>query len=264
MNNIFIEGIQGAGKSTLLNKLQTKMPEYKVYREGDISPVELAWCSYMTRQQYEDVCIRYSDIRTDLEAHTITEGDRKITAYTKILTDLQGFHKYMEQFEIYNGNVNFDVFKKVILKRYDNFNGTGNIFECSFFQNSMECMMLYYQMCDNEIMDFYAEAFDILKATNFRLLYLETQDIECTIDTIKRERIDEQGNEIWFSLMLQYLAGSPYGKKHYLKDFDSLIFHLKRRREIEHRIAEKTIGKGAFFIESKNYDIDKIITWCKQ
>ena len=45
MNNIFIEGIQGAGKSTLLNQLQRMMPDYRAYREGDISPVELAWCS---------------------------------------------------------------------------------------------------------------------------------------------------------------------------------------------------------------------------
>ena len=66
MNNIFVEGIQGAGKSTLLNKLQKNMPEYKVYREGDISPVELAWCSYMTSEQYEEVCIQYRDICADL------------------------------------------------------------------------------------------------------------------------------------------------------------------------------------------------------
>jgi adenylate kinase len=116
LNNIFVEGIQGAGKSTLLNKLQKNMPAYKVYREGDISPVELAWCSYMTRQQFEDVCIQYRDICTDLKGHTVTEGGRKITAYTQILTDIQGFHKFMEQFEIYNGNVNFDQFKKVIFK----------------------------------------------------------------------------------------------------------------------------------------------------
>ncbi len=264
MNNIFIEGIQGAGKSTLLNKLQTKMPDYKVYREGDISPVELAWCTYMTEQQYEDICIRYNAICKDLEVHTVTEGNIKITAYTKILTDLQGFHKFMEQFEIYNGNVDFDVFKDVIYKRYSNFNGTGNIFECSFFQNSIECMMLYYQMCDNEIMDFYSEAFDILKSKNFKLLYLKAQDIACTIETIKRERIDDQGNEIWFSLMLQYLKESPYGKNHNLKDFDSLISHLKRRRDIECSIIEKIIGKEAFIVDSKNYEIEEIIVWCKQ
>ena len=159
MNNIFVEGIQGAGKSTLLNKLQKNMPEYKVYREGDISPVELAWCSYMTSEQYEEVCIQYRDICADLGLHTVTEEDRKITAYTQILTDILGFHKFMEQFEIYNGNIDFKQFKEVILKRYEKFNEIGNVFECSFFQNSIECMILYYQMSDDEIMDFYSKAF---------------------------------------------------------------------------------------------------------
>lgn len=39
--NYFIEGIQGAGKSTLVGKLAEKLPEYRVFREGDYSPVEL-------------------------------------------------------------------------------------------------------------------------------------------------------------------------------------------------------------------------------
>ena len=124
-------------------------------------------------------------------------------------------------------------------------------------------MILYYQMSDDEIMDFYSKAFDILKGKKFRLLYLKVMDIESTIDTIKRERIDEKGNEIWFSLMIQYLEKSPYGKTHNLKEFDGLIFHLKRRRDIELRILNRIIGKEAFIIDSKNYNINEIIDWCK-
>ena len=263
MNNIFVEGIQGAGKSTLLNQLQKNIPEYMVYREGDISPVELAWCSYMTSEQYEEVCIQYRDICADLESHTVTENDRKITAYTGILTDIPGFHKFMEQFEIYNGNMDFKQFKEIILKRYEKFNEIGNVFECSFFQNSIECMLLYYQMSDDEIMDFYLDAFDILKSKKFRLIYLNAMDIESTIDTIKRERVDEQGNEIWYSLMLQYLEQSPFGKTHNLKAFDGLVSHLKRRRDLELRIIHRIIGKDSIIIDSKNYDINDIIVWCK-
>ena len=262
MHNIFIEGMQGSGKSTLLNKLQKNMQGYKVYREGDLSPVELAWCSYMTSEEYEKICLEYREIGTELECHTVSEGSRKITAYTQILTDIPGFHKFMEQFEIYNGNIDFKQFREVILKRYSDFNGSGNIFECSFFQNSIECMLLFYQMSDDEIMDFYSEAFDILKSKKFRLLYLKAMDIESTIATIKRERIDNQGNEIWFSLMLQYLEESPYAKMHDLKGFDGLVSHLKRRRDIELRIIDKIIGKQAFMIDSKNYDSNEIMVWC--
>ncbi|MDW2797479.1 hypothetical protein RZO55_07815 [Clostridium boliviensis] len=263
MNNIFVEGIQGSGKSTLLNKLQKDMPEYTVYREGDISPIELAWCSYMTKEQYEKICIQYKDIYKELEAHTVTEEDKKITAYTQILTDIQGFHKYMEQFEIYNGNIKFNLFKKIILERYANLYGGGTIFECSFFQNSIECMLLYYQMCEVDIIDFYSEAFDILKSKNFKLLYINAVDIEGTIDTIKKERKDDQGNEIWFTLMLQYLEKSPYGIKHNLHGAGDLISHLKRRKDIELKIVNEIIGKNALIIGSKNYDINEILVWSK-
>lgn len=54
--SIFIEGIQGTGKSTLSNRLAQALPEYHVYHEGDISPVELAWCSYMTKKKWEEIC----------------------------------------------------------------------------------------------------------------------------------------------------------------------------------------------------------------
>jgi hypothetical protein len=217
----------------------------------------------MTKQQYEEVCVQYREIQADLEAHTVTEEDRKITAYTQILTDIKGFHKFIEQYEIYNGNVKFTEFKKIIMNRYSRFEGSGNIFECSLFQNSIECMMLFYQMREDEIVGFYSEALDILRSEKFRLLYLKVNDIESTIDTIKRERTDSQGNEMWFPLMLQYLEQSPYGKIHHLKGFDGLVSHLERRCEIELKIIEQIIGKDALVLEAKNYNISEVIEWCK-
>jgi GTPase SAR1 family protein len=261
LNNIFIEGIQGSGKSTLLNQLQKRLPDYKAYREGDLSPVELAWCSYMTIQQYEKVCNRYQDIASEIEAHTATEGDKKITAYTQILTDIPGFHKSMEEYEIYNGRVSYPEFKDIIFRRYSSFQGNGNIFECSFFQNSIECMMLFYQMSEKEIKDFYLEAYELLKSKNFRLLYLDVKDVALTIETIRKERVDTKGNELWYPLMIRYLSESPFGKAHNLKNFHGLIYHLKRRMKLEKSILD-LIGKDVLVLDSKNYEMDNIIHWC--
>ena len=55
MKNIFVEGIQGMGKSTLVNKLAYTIPGLKVCGEGDYSPVDLAWCTWMSKEQYEKV-----------------------------------------------------------------------------------------------------------------------------------------------------------------------------------------------------------------
>ena len=53
--NYFIEGIQGAGKSTLVGRLAEMLPGHRVFHEGDYSPVELAWCAYLTEEQYRNM-----------------------------------------------------------------------------------------------------------------------------------------------------------------------------------------------------------------
>lgn len=86
--NYFIEGLQGAGKSTFVQKLSDKFQDYQVFREGDYSPVELAWCAYVTSGQYDNILARYPVIEAQLREKTITEGSHKIICYTQILTDL--------------------------------------------------------------------------------------------------------------------------------------------------------------------------------
>ena len=72
--NYFVEGLQGSGKSTLVGNLSKKHPELKVYHEGDYSPVELAWCAYVSREKYEDILDKYASIRGDIEKKTTAEG----------------------------------------------------------------------------------------------------------------------------------------------------------------------------------------------
>ena len=59
MTNIYVEGIPGSGKTTLLRLLSERLSGYRAYYEGDLSPVELAWCSYMTSEQYAEVLARW-------------------------------------------------------------------------------------------------------------------------------------------------------------------------------------------------------------
>ena len=58
-NNYFIEGLQGAGKTTLVQKLSEHLQDYQVFREGDFSPVELAWCAYVTEEEYKELLLQY-------------------------------------------------------------------------------------------------------------------------------------------------------------------------------------------------------------
>lgn len=256
--NIFIEGIQGTGKSTLSRRLAKELPEYHVYHEGDISPVELAWCSYMTKEQWEEKLQKYSELAEEIKAKTKIEGDYYITAYTRIMAESRAFYEDMEQHEIYNGRVEFEFFRDVIMKRYAAFKEEGCIFECSFFQNSMESMMLYYQMTDEKIVDFYKEAYHLLKNKGFLLVYLDSEQIRENILQIKKERSDEQGNEMWYPLMMNYLKESPYGKAHNYQGFDDMIAHFERRRNLEMRIMQEVLKNDGLILKAKEYEFEEI------
>ena len=226
--NYFVEGLQGAGKSTMIGALSAKLPEYKVFREGDYSPVELAWCAYVTEAQYGEVLARYPMLEQEIADKTVIEDDHRIICYTQILTDVEGFHKDLEQYEIYNGTV---------------------------FQNIIENQMLYLMMTDEEILDFYRKLEQVLSNKTYKIIYLDVEDIFGTIEVIRKERSDDEGNELWFPLMVQYLEDSPYGKRHLLRGMDGLLMHLERRKKLEHRIISEILKDRALVVRSKEYDL---------
>lgn len=251
--NIWIEGLQGSGKSTLLQELVTMNSQLKVCREGDYSPVELAWCTWMDKEQYEAVLARYEAISEEIKQYTVQEGDRYIVMYTRILTDIPGFHRDLEQYEIYNGRKSFHEIKEIVTSRYKAFQDTGYVFECSFLQNLTEDLILFHEKSDEEILAFYRELYDALDKNSVRLVYLYSDDVEENIRIISKERSDTDGTPLWLPMMLEYLKHSPYGMKHGLESFDDLITHLKHRQELELRIVKEIVGERAMVLKSKKW-----------
>ena len=299
MKNIFIEGIQGMGKSTLLQAIASKYPEYMVCREGDYAPVELAWCAWLTKEEYEGVLGRYEALKDEIEKNTVVEkidkdscehGNaisfkeqeqmdalRYIVCYTKIITDILGFHKDLEQYEIYNGRKSLEEMQEIILARYerffatfkseskkdtkncvdafkDSFSKEGYLFECSFLQNIVEDLILFHQLNDDEIVDFYKKLYEKVDKEKFTLLYLYSDNLEETINVIKKERSDGQGNEMWYPLMQEYLVNSPYGKAHGYKNFEDMVNHFRHRQRLELRIIKEVVGENARVIPAKEWN----------
>ena len=257
-NNYFIEGLQGAGKSTLVQKLSAHLPEYTVFREGDYSPVELAWCTYATEAQYQNVLTQYPSLAEEIRAKTVTEGQHKIICYTQILTDVPDFHRSLEKLEIYNGNLDRMSFEAVVLERFGRWNGEGQIFECSVFQNIIENQILYLGMRDEEILDFYRRLEKILHGRPYRILYLDVEDIAGAIGVIRKERSDDAGNELWFPMMLRYLEESPHGKACGLSGFAGLLAHLEHRRNLERRIIDEIFREQTVMLRAKAYRFDEV------
>lgn len=262
MKNIFIEGIQGSGKSTLHRLTATRNPNLKPYLEGDYSPVELAWCTWMTESEYLAMLTRYASIADEIRNHTHIENNHYIVTYTRILTDIPGFHKDLERFEIYNGRKPLQEMQDIILSRYKRLGDTDCLFECAFFQNIVEDLILFHQLSDDEIIDFYHKLYATINKDSFLLLYLKSDNIEENIRIIREERSDNQGNPLWYQLMLKYLITSPYGVRHDYNSFDDMITHFKHRQQVELRIIDELLGDHAVILPSKHFkpeDIDKLI-----
>lgn len=261
MKNVFIEGIQGMGKSTLLNSILTAIPKFHVYREGDYSPVELAWCTWMSKEEYEEVLKHYQTLQDEIRKNTVQEHEHFVVSYTKIITDVPEFHKNLENFEIYNGRKPLQVLKEIIFSRYGNFSKSGYLFECSFFQNIIEDLILFHQLSDDEILEFYHELYNNINKEQFLLLYLYSDKLEENIRTIKKERCDNQGNEVWYQMMLEYLIHSPHGEKHGYRTFEDMITHFRHRQQLEMRIIREIIGDNAVILPAKEWRIDEIVTF---
>ena len=257
--NIFVEGVQGAGKSTLVGLLAEHFPKYRVFREGDYNPVELAWCAYLTEAQYAEMLAKYDSLRGEIIANTHTEGDHRIVTYTRIITDVPGFHKDLEQYEIYNNRLGRAEFEEIILGRYAKWNGDESVFECSMFQNIVENQILFYEMKDEEIVDFFLRLKAVLAGRDFRILYLEAVDIAGSLQIIRKERVDENGAEMWFPLMVGFLEESPHGVRHGLRGFDGLVKHLEHRMAMEKRILTEVFPEQAVILKSKQYDLNAVL-----
>ncbi|SDB13558.1 hypothetical protein SAMN02910298_00707 [Pseudobutyrivibrio sp. YE44] len=253
--NYFIEGLQGSGKSTLVRKLSEKNSEYRPICEGDYSPVELAWCAYVDRKTYNEILEKYGMIRDEIEAKSVEEDNHVIICYTKIITDVPGFHKDLEHYEIYNGNRDSKEFKDIILRRLRNWHSDNNIFECSIFQNIVEDMILYQCLEDQEIINFYREIKVVLNEKEYQIFYIKTDDIAGNIDVIRKERSDDNGNEMWFPLMLGYFDNSPYAKAKGISGKEALFEHFRHRQELELRICKEVFDGKYTILKSKDYSL---------
>lgn len=265
--NYFVEGLQGSGKSTLVQRLSELNPDCTAVREGDYSPVELAWCAYMDESQIKEILDKYSDIRSEIEKKTHCEGNKRIVCYTQIITDIPGFHKDLEQYEIYNNRVDYETFKSVILERYKKWNSDNMIFECSVFQNIVEDMILFRCASDDEIVEFYKDVRAALdrnpdenaEKKDYHIFYLKAEDVRGNLEVIRKERSDDDGNELWFPLMMGYFKDCPYSQKEGLRSEEDLIQHFIHRQELELRICREVFPDKHTILTSKKYTDEEIL-----
>ena len=263
----FVEGIQGSGKSTLVKLLSEKCPDRKVLEEGDYSPIELAWCAYMGMEDYQAALEKYPYLRAEIELKTHFEDEHAVVCYTKIRTDDRSFYQEMEKYEIYNNRVSPEHFKEIVLNRFIRWNGAPMITECALFQNIVEDMILFRDMKDEAIIEFYRDIKKAIGDKQIHIAYLkaESDDIRRNLETARHDRVDDKGNEVWFAMLCDYFDNSPHAVRNGLAGEDGLVRHWMHRQDLELRICEELFPDQHTVLSSKLYeekDIEKIINMC--
>lgn len=255
----FVEGLQGSGKSTMVSKLAEICTGHEVFREGDYSPTELAWCAYVDEDVCRDILGKYPELSRRLAENIFSEGGKRIVCYTKIHTDNTEFYKELERFEIYNGRIPQEDFEKIVLGRYERWNGGNQIFECSLFQNIIEDMTLFRDLPDDEIIAFFRRVKSALAGKAFRIVYLETADIPASIGVIRKERSDAAGNELWFPMLMDFFNNSPYAAARGISGETALYEHLAHRQALELRICREVFPDETKILPSKQFGGEDMI-----
>ena len=97
-----------------------------------------------------------------------------------------------------------------------------------------------------------------MKKEHFLLLYLYSDRIEENIRTIQKERSDQDGNPLWYPLMLEYLIHSPYGMQHGYKSFEDMISHFQNRQQLELRIIHELLPDCSLILPAKEWKLEDI------
>ncbi len=251
----FVEGIQGSGKSTLVKRLSERFPDHKVLEEGDYSPFELAWCAYMGMEDYQTALDKYSSLKSEIKAESHFEDEHVVVCYTKIRAADHSFYQKMENYEIYNNRISFERFKDIVLKRYGKWDGSPVITECALFQNIVEDLILFRDMPDEAIIDFYRDIRKALGDKPIHIAYLraEEDDIRGNLETARHNRTDDNGNEVWFAMLCDYFNNSPHAVRNGLRDEDGLVRHWAHRQDLELRICGEMFPEQYTVLPSKRY-----------
>ena len=100
---------------------------------------------------------------------------------------------------------------------------------------------------------------DELKGKEYRIVYLKASDIRGNLETIRKERSDEHGHELWFPMMLGFFNNCPYAESRGLKGEEDLIRHFIHRQALELRLCKEVFPDRSIILESKNYSEEDIL-----
>ncbi|MDO5294622.1 MAG: hypothetical protein Q4F05_17950 [bacterium] len=245
-----VEGLPGVDKATytsaLKDELENQGKTVIFYKEGDLHPVDMAWSAYLTMEEFNEFIenilmiweknktIEKEELLDRIQKEMCYEDSHVIIAYTKLHFPDKCYDCLYEDLAarvIYDGRLPLQEFTLLLLKRWRHFSkqalnttNTVYIFECAFLQNQIFELMGFYDMEDNDIINYLADLIGTVSALNPKLIYLEPYDIDCLIDDPAKD---------WMQHMIYYVEKSNYGRIHGLKGTNGVQQFLSNRYRLD-------------------------------
>ncbi len=249
MKLLLIEGIPGSGKTTLaeqaMRHYESSGKHVVKYQEGDLHPVDLAWCSLLSEEEYKHVLKECSEVKEAVIKHTQRLDDLFVVGYTKIGLPMKDprIKSYFEPKEIYGGRVDVETFMGIHKKLWSKFFDSTHdedvaIFECAYLQNHVNEMLLMYDYSEDEIIRYVKELIPSDSTIDVELIYLDNENVRETIDRVAAQRVssDKSKWDDWIDLVLDYIKNSKYGEINGCDSHEEMYSFFEKRVSLEHQI----------------------------
>ncbi|QMS84672.1 hypothetical protein [Candidatus Xianfuyuplasma coldseepsis] len=265
-NILFIEGLPGSGKTTFARRLKKHYEQQGVdvalFNEGDLHPIDLAWCSYCTKDQFDEIIQRFPNIEEALRSVTSIEDGKYISAYTRVShpSVTQEFYDYMEQFEVYR-YTDLQRFLDVHIKRWSYFNLHFDprklyIFECILLQNHITELVLNHNASYHDMYQYIETLLQQINNQKPVIYYIKQNNIERTFHRIIEERRSDQPDlyRDWIDNVIRYLDTTKYAEELQFTGIEGMIRYGTYRQETECSILDDLPVDSHVFEPEEDYD----------
>lgn len=266
MKLLLIEGIPGSGKTRTSEIIKAHYEalgnKVSLYQEGDLHPVDLAWCSVFTESEYEHVLNECDDILPTLTQFTSVVDSTYIVAYTKLGLPMKDprIIEIFEPKEIYGGKVSKEDFMVSHQKLWHRFLTSVTstdvvIFECAYLQNHVNELMLMYDTTESEIINHLKSLIMVNHCFDIEMFYLDNENVKETIDRVSKERqsSDKSKWDDWIDLVIAYIENSPYGSKIGQITLDDVYQYFEKRVEMDYKVI-KNLPIKTHIINNPNFN----------